>query len=91
MNNGDVAGAGGVSLRGEHLATLVDYLFQEPATPEEGTFLSPGEHAQALGLELGALVGQEPFLLGLSTSPGDDVLDLLGPLDRIGDGLGHHR
>ena len=44
-----------------------------------------------LGLELGALVSQDPFLLGLSTSPGDDVLDLLGPLDRIGDGLGHHR
>ena len=91
MNNGDVAGAGGVSLRGEHLAALVDHLFQELATPEQGTLFSPGEHTQALSLELGALASQEQLLLGLSTSPGNDVLDLLGPLDRIGDGLGHHR
>ena len=57
----------------------------------EGPLLGILNGPDPLGLELGALVGQEAFLLGFSTSSGDDVLDLLGPLDGIGDGLGHHR
>ena len=70
---------------------VIDQGVQALTTVVEG--LVPGllNDPDPLGLELGALVGQEPFLLGLGTSPGDDVLDLLGPLDRIGDGLGHHR
>mgnify|MGYP000989771161 CR=1 FL=1 len=45
----------------------------------EGPLLGILNGPDPLGLELGALVGQEPFLLGLGTSPGDDVLDYSSP------------